>query len=764
MSDPFGKPKDKASSLFDLAFKNKPRPKAAATPQPEPTDSSDSAVPSTSSKSSPSLFDFTDKDDVKPPVGASKNTASLSKRVIAMELDDVFPDSPEQKKVRVEAASATNTVSKRSRQNGNSDEQEDAKRMKDTENTFVPCSTEATSSADATQGKRKFFVSNRPRPTYNYRPNWGGEEPKMPPSPVLVTAPRPPIRPRSQQYLNAQPMVLPGRGAIRFTIPPDFRPSRAAAPIPAQKIRNVRDPSQMLQSGQYDDFRHDLEYFMESINESTTTDNVKRLCLVQMTKKCISPEFRQFLRSRNTLNVILIRLQNDRQDPGLNLALSCFLFMMLRESGVVPFEAKALSCISSLLKTAIDESLCDDLYKNTRHQCWKVIQEWHSSLPHKDQRFDVPIEEYLTAPHLVLEALGSIVSWKGEYVSRPAFPKEELLSHGILQWMADKIDTSVQELIKNKIDDEDKLVAIIAQLNRSFRIIEYAIEFHKKNQAFMINHRSNLLVQGCTHFFRFSLDYLKEATEQSEIDEVVLNCLESCSRAILNLSHGSELCAKKFGDTPEFLHNAAHLYAYVLPKFADKAYDLRIMMSSVLINLVERSKVNCEKVRNMTLMFYVNKTEEEDTCLQGLTKLFLYHEASARTIDEDLDRDLIDANEEEADESEEDDGRLKRPQEMTEGEMLKSVQEAMNKASLHMEDSVCASYVALLVGCLIQHDRDAAMVVKDLLPDKSFHLLIDQLRRFFDFMREANKGVDANGSLLRIIKVLEGYEGGPNSD
>lgn len=54
----------------------------------------------------------------------------------------------------------------------------------------------------------------------------------------------------------------------------------------------------------------------------------------------------------------------------------------------------------------------------------------------------------------------------------------------------------------------------------------------------------------------------------------------------------------------------------------------------------------------------------------------------------------------------EENGRLVRKDtEMTEDEILQSVQRAMNKASAHMEDSVMASYIGLLLGSLIQKDE-----------------------------------------------------------
>ncbi len=48
---------------------------------------------------------------------------------------------------------------------------------------------------------------------------------------------------------------------------------------------------------------------------------------------------------------------------------------------------------------------------------------------------------------------------------------------------------------------------------------------------------------------------------------------------------------------------------------------------------------------------------------------------------------------------------MRRDRVITEDEMASTMQAAMNKASTHMEDSVVASYVALLIGCLIQQNE-----------------------------------------------------------
>lgn len=47
--------------------------------------------------------------------------------------------------------------------------------------------------------------------------------------------------------------------------------------------------------------------------------------------------------------------------------------------------------------------------------------------------------------------------------------------------------------------------------------------------------------------------------------------------------------------------------------------------------------------------------------------------------------------------------------------MVEAVQNAMNKASSHMEDSVLASYFALLIGCLLLQN-EVYIVFLDIFP------------------------------------------------
>uniref|UniRef100_A0A1I7ZI56 WAPL domain-containing protein n=1 Tax=Steinernema glaseri TaxID=37863 RepID=A0A1I7ZI56_9BILA len=758
-----GKTKDKASSLFDIAFKNKPK-----APLPDKSEGNSVhtsyptsrvsvaavSTPQSSSQASTSVFDFIGNDEEVAPPKSDITTVSKQKRSAqAMEVDEFQEDAPALK-LQKDASHSTST--KRSMEKlciDDASKNQIAKKWKNDDGGSVP----STSAETEPQTKNVFFTKkNRPPAIYHHAWTSGDKSPRDTPKPRVVR--------RSNEHTEPPPkfIVLDGRGKIRFSVPVD----RAT---PVQKIRNVRDPSQCLQSGEHDDHKKTLDYFMEILVDNTSNTRVKALCMVQLTRQCSSVGFRQFLRSRNAFNQIMtLPTTQVRESSSFNVSLAGFIFMMTREQGLIPFYGKTVSSVASLLKTIPtptddpDLECCNDIHKRID----AILQDGDTSSANKDSLLEILRVKGVDTQILLLDSLATMATWKVDPLRGAVFPKDDLVSHGCLQFITEQMRHFVDRIVNEPHCWRTHVFPyILAYLERSLRIIEFATEFHKRNQSFMISHRSGLVINVCAKFFKFCLSffsYSRAADDDPALQEFrdydihVLNCLEACCRALVNLTHENEMCAGKLGGTGDFLKTAVQLFVFVLPKYAAKSYDLRLLLCSLLINLVEKCKENGSAMSKLVVTFFIKGEEEEYACLDGFTKLFLFHEGNARTIDEALDRDLVDVNEEE-DENEQSDGRLKRPHEMTEAEMLKTVQDAMNKATLHMEDSVCASYVALLLGCLLQHDRDSAESVRAQMPGSTFAATIDQLTRFFEFMKEASKGCDS-GSVFKIIKVFQKYD------
>ncbi|KAA3675885.1 uncharacterized protein DEA37_0003822 [Paragonimus westermani] len=91
--------------------------------------------------------------------------------------------------------------------------------------------------------------------------------------------------------------------------------------------------------------------------------------------------------------------------------------------------------------------------------------------------------------------------------------------------------------------------------------------------------------------------------------------------------------------------------------------------------------------------------------------------------------------------------------------------ERMSQAQQHMEDSVVAAYVALLLGCILQSSRRYAEKIRTKLPDGQFRPLAIMLAKLLSFL-SLTKGVGSSGSetILRIVRILESQDNNSNQN
>ncbi|VDO38640.1 unnamed protein product [Haemonchus placei] len=481
------------------------------------------------------------------------------------------------------------------------------------------------------------------------------------------------------------------------------------------RVKRIKEAHQCLESGEQDDFKQDIEYILSTMKGQAPV-NIKCLSTLSLARKCISSEFRQFLRSEGLMSNVFKGLAD-----SFALCAATVIYLMSRDFISMQVDAQSLRLLSQLLRIEKMEQN-DEQKKNV----WEIFKTYIERMESTGKKiaFDLT-KEQLTPSSLILEALVFVLARCTDENL-----KTELLNLGILQWIVGKEET-IQQLVI---------------LERCFRILESSTLFHKKNQAFLISHRGSALIQML--IFRLMTiihDTISNCAVGSQLARSHIACLSLMARVLMNLSHENELCCTKLGQVPGFLPLCLSSYTFLAPKFApeDKKFDLYVMMTSLCVNLVERCNSNRRKLIETTVKVHADNGEDtEHKALDAL--LFTVHEAKARNIDEDLDKDLAfeepaDDDNNDTDEECRDDGRLDRAKlnDMNESEMLQAVQNAMSKASAHMEDSVVASYVALLIGCLLQQNEGHAAIVRSHLQGGSFATMIDQLQRFLDFMKIA---------------------------
>ncbi|XGW26060.1 hypothetical protein V3C99_007013 [Haemonchus contortus] len=734
-------PNSKASALFDAAF-SKPLPKKRWQAQ-KPTAES-SVVDSLPSVSDTEVTHGSPKQVFSPPISLPESTSTDG----TIENDNGLSSSDEDSQpIPVERSSQLSSTSS----------------LNSAFSTATLHSSQSPQTGVARTSSTFDFDDNDDSPP----PSTKRSKISPPlPSPTKITAPkeRRPVYQHKWAEDEDEEDETGASGDVRST----SNPSSCTSSVPQRRpiynrgseatvVGRVKEAHQCLESGEQDDFKQDIEYILSTMKGQAPV-NIKCLSTLSLARKCISSEFRQFLRSEGLMSNVFKGLADAASNQSFALCAATVIYLMSRDFISMQVDAQSLRLLSQLLR--IEKMEQNDEQKKNASLVWEIFKTYIERMESTGKKiaFDLT-KEQLTPSSLILEALVFVLARCTDENL-----KTELLNLGILQWIVGKVEKIVLRLLHDKLNEEETIQQLVI-LERCFRILESSTLFHKKNQAFLISHRGSALIQMCGKLMTIIHDTISNCAVGSQLARSHIACLSLMARVLMNLSHENELCCTKLGQVPGFLPLCLSSYTFLAPKFApeDKKFDLYVMMTSLCVNLVERCNSNRRKLIETTVKVHAENGEDtEHKALDALAILFTVHEAKARNIDEDLDKDLAfeepaDEDNNDTDEECRDDGRLDRAKlnDMNESEMLQAVQNAMSKASAHMEDSVVASYVALLIGCLLQQNEGHAAIVRSHLQGGSFATMIDQLQRFLDFMKIASKKAGGCRSIERIIDLLD---------
>jgi hypothetical protein len=99
----------------------------------------------------------------------------------------------------------------------------------------------------------------------------------------------------------------------------------------------------------------------------------------------------------------------------------------------------------------------------------------------------------------------------------------------------------------------------------------------------------------------------------------------------------------------------------------------------------------------------------------------------------------------------------------TEQEVIdETVAKLLHKAGRHMEDTLIASYITLIMGYLILDNKEHEEQVRSLLPEKNFTGMACVLKKFFNFMNltasstvASNRGIKATEMILQYLEKID---------
>lgn len=304
----------------------------------------------------------------------------------------------------------------------------------------------------------------------------------------------------------------------------------------------------------------------------------------------------------------------------------------------------------------------------------------------------------------------------------------------------------------------------------------------------------------------------------SNVGKAVEDCMRAIIGVLLNLTHDNEWGSTKTGEQDQLITTALNCVLRV-PRYIpqEQRFDVRVLGLGLLINLVEYSARNRHCLVDME--YHLDNSCLEDSLVQpadpaqadaaaaapaaaaaeesesvastaetegdasdrprasgalpALVQLFLERERAAILAEAKTDDLISEAPKPALDQSGEwketsgeiqwvaaepndNQAETKEAEKKEEEDEELDLNKALQHAGKHMEDSIVASYTALLLGCLCQDSQVNVTCVREHLPKGDFSIMTEMLKKFLSFMNlTCAMGTTGQKSISRVIEYLE---------
>ncbi|XP_050989545.1 wings apart-like protein homolog [Labeo rohita] len=572
-------------------------------------------------------------------------------------------------------------------------------------------------------------------------------------------------------------------------------------------VQHVKHFNDVVEFGENQEFTDDFEY-LETGLKSTQPLNTRCLSIISLATRCAMPSFRMHLRARGKVAQVFKMLSDAQQHPNLALCTASLMYILSRDRLNMDLDRSCLELMIRLLELEQDDSVADQLTAKEMSRVKEKIRKLCETVHNK--HLDL---ENITTGHLAMETLLSLTSKRaGDWF------KEELRLLGGLDHIVDKVKECVENL--NKEEDKESLVASLWGAERCLRVLESVTVHNPENQAYLIAYKESQLIvssaRALHHCEQMIQRYSREVSSSSSalpqsshsnVGKAVEDCMRAVIGVLLNLTHDNEWGSTKTGEQDGLIQTALDCVLKV-PRYLpqEQRFDIRVLGLGLLINLVEYSARNrhCLVEMEVDLSYLMetevdvkkendvkteggeesktkqkeDKTEAEkgpttaksSNALAALVQLFLEREQAAVLAEAQTDDLISEAPKSQADQSGEwketsgeiqwvasetndtNDTNDKKEEEEEELDLNKALQHA----GKHMEDSIVASYSALLLGCLCQESPLNVKTVRENLPKGDFSIMTEMLKKFLNFMNlTCSVGTTGQKSISRVIDYLE---------
>lgn len=525
-------------------------------------------------------------------------------------------------------------------------------------------------------------------------------------------------------------------------------------------VKNVKKTHQLQESGEFQEFNDDVEYFLDALRSSYPVPT-RCLAALNLAQKCMVPSFRMHLRAHGTVIKFFSALSDAHSDHRLAICAATVMFTLSQDRLNMDLDRDSLELMLNLLDTdadtaenvpSVDVAFINQNKKKIRELCHDMQKKGHAK--HLNL-------ENINAGHLAMETLLSLTSKRaGEWF------KEELRELGGVEHLVRTITSCTEAFSPDLETWTHSLLEKLSKVDRCLKVLENVTHQNTANQEYLLLYQGGTFPEKLMSLYRMChVDVPLYPTSEGQVQnttntlvggmstgQLLVQTLLTSIKVLINLTHnsGKEAMGSKMLGNQQDLYDITLYCLLTMPKYlaVDKKFELIILACCLLLNLVEHSKFNRNMLRKTKIPDNLDEDENIFSCpggqkgaMQALVELFYRSEESARQqeahTNDIIDHDLAEQSKQKDEDKKED-------------EIEETVAKLLQKAGHHMEDTLIAAYTALLTGYCIMEDEECEAEIRAMLPDGNFSLMVTVLKKFLRFM-----DLTASTSLLRSLKPTE---------
>ncbi|XP_037127356.1 wings apart-like protein homolog [Syngnathus acus] len=580
-------------------------------------------------------------------------------------------------------------------------------------------------------------------------------------------------------------------------------------------VQHVKHFNDVVEFGENQEFTDDFEY-LETGLKSSQPLNTRCLSIISLATRCAMPSFRMHLRARGKVAQVFKMLSDSSQHPNLALCTAALMYILSRDRLNMDLDRSCLELMIKLLELDQDYSAHQDQLTakevaKVKEKIRKLCETVHNK--HLDL-------ENITTGHLAMETLLSLTSKRAGDWFKEELRLLGGLDHivdKVKECVQNLSEEDDKENLVASLWGAERCLRVLESVTVQNPENQGYLIAYKDSQLIVSSARALRHCEDMIQRYSRALNNICVSAEAgdaalphwscSNVGKAVEDCMRAVIGVLLNLTHDNEWGSTKTGEQDQLIVTALNCVLRV-PRYIpqEQRFDVRVLGLGLLINLVEYSSRNRHYLVDMEFNMdhfcledsltqpadptqagasaepapppSAAETQEDGAekpeasgALAALVELFLERERAAILAEARTD-DLISEAPKPQDQSgewketmgeiqwvaaEPNDNQpaAENPKKEEEDEEL-DLNKALQHAGKHMEDSIVASYTALLLGCLCQGSQVNVTTVRQHLPKGDFSIMTEMLKKFLSFMNlTCAVGTTGQKSISRVIDYLE---------